>query len=109
MVGAQHPLAGGEGLLVQGEGVGGAARGLIGAGEVVPRGQGVGVIGAQDPLAAGGGTDKTSDDATGSIPLRSRDRRDPMTPASSQRVEAAPGRLRVRALRPSTRMIMSPH
>ena len=53
MVGAQQPLPVGQGLLVQGDRLGGAARGLVGDGEVVPRGQGVGVVGAQQPHLIG--------------------------------------------------------
>ena len=55
MVGAEDPLAVGQGLLVQGDRLGGPARRLVGVGEVVPRGQGVGVVGAEDPLAVGQG------------------------------------------------------
>ena len=51
MVGAQDALAVGQGLLVQGDRLGGAARRLVGDGEVVARGQGVWVVRAQDALA----------------------------------------------------------
>ena len=47
MVGAQDALEGGQDLLVQGDRLGGAARRLVGDGEVVTRGQGVGVVGAR--------------------------------------------------------------
>ena len=53
MVGAEGPLAVGEGALVQRDGPSGPARGLVGVGEVVPGVQGVGVVGAQDPLPVG--------------------------------------------------------
>ena len=56
MVGAQHPHAVGQGLLVQRDGPAQVPRRLVGAGEVVPRGQGVGVVGAQHPHAVGQGT-----------------------------------------------------
>ena len=55
MVRAQDPLAVGQGPLVQRDRLGGPARGLVGEGEVVPGGQGVGVVRAQDPLAVGQG------------------------------------------------------
>ena len=55
MVGAQDPLAVGEGPLVQRDGLVQAPRRLIGAGEVVAGGQGIGVVGAQDPLGVGEG------------------------------------------------------
>lgn len=47
---AQDPLAVGEGALVQGDRLIGAARGLVGDGEVVAGGQRVGVIGAKGPV-----------------------------------------------------------
>ena len=55
MVGAQDAQAVGEGLLVQGDGLVEAAGGLVGDGEVVAGGQGVGVVGAQDALTVGEG------------------------------------------------------
>ena len=62
VVGAQHPLAVGEGPLEQRDRLGQAPRRLVGGGEVVAGGQGVGVVGAQHPLAVGEG------------PLEQRDR-----------------------------------
>ena len=47
VVGAQDPLAVGQGLLVQRDGPAQVPRRLPGVGEVVPRGQGLGVVGAQ--------------------------------------------------------------
>ena len=55
MVGSQDALAVGQGPLVQGDGLLESARGLVGAGEFVARGQGVGVVGSQDALAVGQG------------------------------------------------------
>ena len=55
MVGAEDPLAVGEGLLVQGDGPVQLPGRLVGAGEVVAGGQGVGVVGAEDPLPVGEG------------------------------------------------------
>ena len=55
-------MAGAEGggppvpdLLEEPDGLGGAAGGPVRAREVVQRGQGVGVVGAEDPLAVGQG------------------------------------------------------
>ena len=53
MVFAQDAGAVGKDLLVQGDGLGGAARRLVCACEVVARGQGVGVVFAQDAGAVG--------------------------------------------------------
>ena len=53
MVGAQDAQAVGQVLLVQADGLLGSARGLIGVGEVVARGEGVGVVGPQEALAVG--------------------------------------------------------
>ena len=55
VVGAQDPLAVGEGLLEQRDRLVQPPRRPVGAGEVVAGGQGVGVVGAQDPLAVGEG------------------------------------------------------
>ena len=55
MVGAQHPLAIGEGPLEQWDRLVQPPRRLVGASEVVAGGQGVGVVGAQHPLAVGEG------------------------------------------------------
>jgi hypothetical protein len=44
VVRAQHPLEGGQGLLVQRDRLRVPPRRLVGPGEVVPRGQGLGVI-----------------------------------------------------------------
>ena len=53
MVGAQHPLQVGQVLLMQGDRLGRPARRPVGVGEVMARGQGVGVVGAQHPLLFG--------------------------------------------------------
>ena len=53
---AQHPHAVGQGLLEQRDSPFRVPRRLVGAGEVVPRGQGVGMVGAQQPRIADGGT-----------------------------------------------------
>ena len=53
MVGPQHAQDLGQVLLVQVDGLLEPARRLIGGGEVAPRGQGVGVVWAQDALAVG--------------------------------------------------------
>ena len=55
VVRAQHPLPGGQGLLVQRDRLRGPARILVGESEVVPRGQGVRVVRAQHPLEGGQG------------------------------------------------------
>ncbi len=55
MVGAQHPLAIGEGLLVQGDGPVQVFGRMVGVGEVVAGGQSGGVVGTQHPLEGGEG------------------------------------------------------
>ena len=55
MVGAQYPLLIGEGLLVQCDRLGRAARQPVVVGEVVARSQGLGMVGAQHPLSVGQG------------------------------------------------------
>ena len=53
MVGSQDALTIGQGLPVQTGGLAEPARGLVGVGEVVARGQGVGVVWTQDALTIG--------------------------------------------------------
>jgi hypothetical protein len=48
VVSVEHALAVAEGLLEEGDGGVEVASGLVGAGEVVATGQGVGMIGAED-------------------------------------------------------------
>jgi hypothetical protein len=55
VVGAQHPLPVGQGLLVQRDGLGRVPRRPVGAGEVIAGGQGLRVVLAQDPLSVGEG------------------------------------------------------
>ena len=55
MARAEHPLAVGEGLLVQGDGPGQVPCLLVGGGEVVAGVQGVGVVRAEDSLPVGEG------------------------------------------------------
>ena len=74
VVGAHHPHAVGQGLLVQRDGPAQVPRRLVGAGEVVPRDQGVGVVGAQHPLAGRRGSARTAG-WPGPGPLPSRRRR----------------------------------
>ena len=53
MVGAQDPLAPGQILLEQRDGLGGPARRLVGRGQVVPGGQDPGMLSGQPSLADG--------------------------------------------------------
>ena len=55
MVWAQDALTIGQNLLEQGNSLFESTRGLVGVGEVVARGQGVGVVGSQDALTIGQG------------------------------------------------------
>ena len=55
VLGAQDPLAVGEGAALERDRLVERARRLVGVGEVVAGGQGVGWLGAQDPLAVGEG------------------------------------------------------
>ena len=55
MVGAEHPLAVGKGLLGERDRPGQLPRRLVGAGEVVAGGERAGVVGAEHPLAVGEG------------------------------------------------------
>ena len=53
MVWIQNAFAIGQVLLVQGDGLLESTRGLVGEGEVISRGQGVGVVGPQDAQTVG--------------------------------------------------------
>jgi hypothetical protein len=55
VVGAQHPLPVGQGLLKQPDGLVRPARVQVGDGEVIARPQGLGVVGAQHALLVGQG------------------------------------------------------
>ena len=54
MVGAQQALPDGQGLLEQRDRLGDPARRQVGGGEAVPRVQGVGMVGTQQPLEVRG-------------------------------------------------------
>jgi hypothetical protein len=54
VVGAEHPLAVGEGPLEERDRLDETARRLIGKREAVPGAVGLRVVGAKDPLAVGG-------------------------------------------------------
>ncbi|MDQ1292834.1 MAG: hypothetical protein QG608_715, partial [Actinomycetota bacterium] len=65
----QDPLRIGEGRLVQGDGTRQVPRRLVGAGEVVPRGEGGWVVGPQHPLPIGQGC-LVQGDGTRQVPRR---------------------------------------
>jgi hypothetical protein len=67
VVSAQHPFIVGQDLLVQRDGLPQPSRRLIGVGQVEPRGQGAGVVGAQYPFTIGGQWDAKPDHLTRTV------------------------------------------